>query len=253
MYPHTLPWLTNESPFPPVEQAWPASSEAPGLLAAGADLRIERLLTAYRHGIFPWFSEGQPILWWSTDPRMVLETDAFRMHKSFARTLRRFMADEHCEIRVDHNFDNVMHQCAGATRVGQRGTWIVAPMQRAYSDMHRAGFAHSVETWMNGQLVGGLYCVSIGKAVFGESMFSLRSDASKIALAALVALCRSQGVPLIDCQQQTSHLHSLGARPVPRATFLTHVASAHHEPALEWVWNPLYWNALVPSRPSTNV
>lgn len=240
----TLPWLETNTPFPPVENAWGQQSEAPGLLAVGADLSPERLLNAYRRGIFPWFSQGQPILWWSTNPRMVLEVSNFYVRHSFARVLRKFMADSACEIRIDHAFEAVIQQCAETPRQGQPGTWIVKDMQRAYTALHAAGYAHSVETWKNGQLVGGLYCVAIGRAVFGESMFSHATDASKIALAALVALCKNQRAEWIDCQQNTPHLATLGAKEVPRAAFVQAVHAHCAEPPMAWSWNPLYWNAM---------
>ncbi len=245
-----LPWLQLQDPFPPASQSWGAGSDAPGLLAAGSDLSVPRLLAAYAGGIFPWFSHGQPILWWSPDPRMVLPVAEFRLHRSLRRTLQRFRATPGCQIRVDSAFAQVIAACSGTPRAGQSGTWIVPAMVDAYIALHRAGHAHSVETWVDGQLVGGLYCVAIGKAVFGESMFAHASDASKIALAALVALCRAQGVQLIDCQQNTAHLASLGAREITRAAFLQHVAHASTLGAWDWQFSPLYWNALLPSMTS---
>lgn len=240
----TLPWLERDTPFPPIESAWGPSSEAPGLLAAGADLSTSRLLDAYKHGIFPWFSHGQPILWWSTDPRMVLKVNDFHMRHSFVRVLRKFDADADCEVRIDSAFANVIQHCANTPRAEQAGTWIIEDMQHAYLALHTAGHAHSVETWMNGRLVGGLYCVAIGRAVFGESMFTLASDASKIALAALVALCRHHNVHWIDCQQNTKHLASLGAQEIPRKAFATGLLESTAAPSMDWRWNPLYWNAL---------
>lgn len=239
-----LPWLEPDTPFPPVESAWGADSEAPGLLAVGADLGPDRLLDAYRHGIFPWYSEGQPVLWWSTDPRMVLQVQDFQLRRSFAKVLRRFIASSGCEIRIDSAFSTVIGRCAATPRPGQSGTWISPNIQEAYAALHTAGYVHSVETWVDGQLVGGLYCVAIGRSVFGESMFSLASDASKIALAALVALCRTQGAEWIDCQQNTSHLASMGACTMARTTFVRAVQLGCDHAPLEWSWNPLYWNAL---------
>ena len=243
--PLQLPWLEPGSPFPPIEQAWGPDSEAPGLLAAGGDLTVGTLQEAYGQAIFPWFSLDQPILWWSTDPRMVLQVADFRLHRSLLKTLKRFRSNPQCEIRVDTAFDAVIRACAGTRRSGQTGTWIVAPMVAAYRRMHAAGLAHSVEVWVGGELTGGLYCVALGRAVFGESMFSLRSDASKIALAALVALCRQHHVTQIDCQQQTAHLASLGAAPVPRSSFLRHVAQARSQPTLQWQFSPLYWDHIL--------
>ena len=242
-----LPWLDPDDPLPPPEQAWGPDSDAPGLLAAGTDLGVKRLVAAYGQGTFPWFSPGQPVLWWSTDPRMVLPIEAFRVHRSLRKTLQGFRTRADCEIRIDHDFRAVISHCAQRERPGQEGTWIVPAMIEAYTALHRAGHAHSVETWMGGQLVGGLYVVALGTAVFGESMFALATDASKIALAALVALCRAQGVTLIDCQQNTRHLASLGAHEIPRRQFLNHIAEARKAPTMHWQFDSLYWDALLGS------
>jgi leucyl/phenylalanyl-tRNA--protein transferase len=246
----TLPWLAPEHAFPPVSAAWDAASPAPGLLAAGGSLGVERLRDAYAHGIFPWYSDEQPILWWSPDPRMVLDVAQFRVHRSLRQALQRFRRDARCEIRIDHDFAGVIQACAQAPRAGQPGTWIVPDMVRAYVRLHHAGFAHSVETWVGQERVGGLYCVAIGRAVFGESMFSRAPNASKIALAALVALCRKSDVRAIDCQQNTAHLARLGAREVPRAQFTAHVAQACRQEPLVWGFDPLYWNELLPFAPT---
>jgi leucyl/phenylalanyl-tRNA---protein transferase len=246
-----LPWLDPGDSFPDPSQAWDASQPAPGLLAAGGALDIDSLHRAYSSGIFPWFSEGQPILWWSPDPRMVLQTADFRLHRSLRKTLAAFRACETCEIRIDHAFESVIAACSQAPRVGQSGTWILPEMVAAYVAMHRAGHAHSVETWIDGELAGGLYCVAIGRAVFGESMFTRRPDASKIALAALVAFCRRHGIAMIDCQQKTSHLASLGAREMPRRRFVSHVAHARRESGPRWRFEPVYWNELLSARSST--
>ncbi len=240
-----LPWLQRGDAFPDVEQAWPADSDAPGLLAAGGSLDVDSLLRAYSNGIFPWYSQGQPILWWSTDPRMVLRVSQFSLHRSLRKTIQRLRDDSRCEIRFDSAFDTVIENCAHAPRNGQGGTWIVPQMQVAYQALHRAGFAHSVETWMDGELVGGLYCVCIGKAVFGESMFAHRSDASKLALAALLGFCRAQGVAMIDCQQNTRHLASLGAFEITRAEFAKQVHSAIALESMDWHFEPLYWNLIL--------
>ena len=240
-----LPWLEPGEIFPPVEKSWGLGSEAPGLLAAGGDLSVKTLQSAYTEGIFPWFSEGQPILWWSTDPRMALKVDEFRLHRSFKKVLTRFSKNECCEIRFDTAFAQVIQSCATAPRRGHTGTWIVPEMVHAYTQLHAAGLAHSVETWVDGTLVGGLYCVAIGKAVFGESMFAHQTDASKIALAALVAFCRVQGVALIDCQQNTGHLSSLGAAEMPRAQFVDHVRQARALAAPKWHFDPLYWASIL--------
>jgi leucyl/phenylalanyl-tRNA--protein transferase len=180
---------------------------------------------------------------------MVLFTNEFKLHRSLRKTLAKFVADARCEIRFDSAFDEVIRSCAGSARPGQSGTWIVAPMVRAYEAFHRAGFAHSVETWIDGRLAGGLYCVAIGKAVFGESMFTNVPDASKIALAALVAFCRTNGIEAIDCQQNTRHLASLGAREIPRDQFVEHVAKAAAARGPRWEFEPVYWSELLSAQP----
>jgi leucyl/phenylalanyl-tRNA--protein transferase len=245
-----LPWLAPGDPLPDAAMAWGESDPVPGLLAAGGALDVESLLQAYSHGIFPWFSDGQPILWWSPDPRMVLEVERFKLHRSLRKTLGRFRASPACEIRIDHGFETVIGACSQAPRPGQSGTWIVPEMVQAYTALHRAGHAHSVETWIDGELVGGLYCVAIGRAVFGESMFARRPDASKVALAALVCFCRRHGIVMIDCQQKTAHLARFGAQEVPRARFVTHVAQVRGKVGPAWRFEPVYWNELLSARPS---
>jgi leucyl/phenylalanyl-tRNA--protein transferase len=242
----SLPWLEPGLAFPPVERAWGAESDAPGLLAAGGDLTVPTLRAAYSSGIFPWFSDGQPNLWWSPDPRMVLKVSDFRLHRSFRKTLARFRNDARCEIRFDTAFSDVIQSCASASRHGQPGTWILPAMVQAYTRLHETGDAHSVETWIDGKLVGGLYCVALGRAVFGESMFAHMPDASKIGLAALVAFCRANAITLIDCQQNTAHLASLGASEIPRSDFLKQVHMAIKEPSVGWHFSPLYWNHISP-------
>ena len=244
-----LAWLAPGEPFPPVQQAWGADDPAPGLLAAGGSLDVASLARAYRSGIFPWFSTDQPILWWSPDPRMVLPVAQFRLHRSLRKTLQHFAASPGCAVRIDSAFGQVIRACAGSTRPGQSGTWIVPDMVAAYERLHAAGLAHSVETWIDGALVGGLYCIGIGSAVFGESMFTRATDASKIALAALVALCRHHGVVQIDCQQNTRHLASLGAREIARADFIAQAALDATKPPPVWRFDPVYWSALF-SQPS---
>jgi leucyl/phenylalanyl-tRNA--protein transferase len=241
----TLPWLKPGEPFPPVEKAWDAQSEAPGLLAAGGELDVETLRHAYSHGIFPWFSEGQPTLWWSPDPRMTLAIANFRLHRSLRKTLTRFTRDSQCAIRFDTAFETVVQSCASKPRHGHPGTWILPSMVHAYTRLHRAGQAHSIETWIDGELVGGLYCVALGRAVFGESMFTHQPDASKIALAALVGFCRAHGISMIDCQQNTSHLASLGATEIPRQDFVAHIKQAQNEPAPTWEFDPIYWQNIL--------
>ncbi len=230
--------------FPPLTAAWPPHSPAPGLVAAGGALDVPTLLAAYRRGIFPWFSEDEPLLWWSPDPRMVLQTDRFRVHRSLRKTLARFQASDDCEIRVDTCFADVMRACAAARRNGQWGTWIGPDMLNAYNALHAAGHAHSVETWVQGKLVAGLYGVCIGRAVFGESMFTDITDGSKIALAALVGFCRAHGIAFIDCQQHTRHLASLGAAPIPRDQFVQALSVLCDEPAPKWHFDPVYWTSV---------
>jgi leucyl/phenylalanyl-tRNA--protein transferase len=239
-----LTWLEPGDFFPPAEKAWATGSDAPGLLAAGGDLSVTSLVNAYNQGIFPWFSDGQPILWWSTNPRMVLRTGAFRLHRSMRKTLQRFAAAPGCEVRMDTAFAQVINSCAQTSRRGQPGTWILPDMVNAYTALHAAGLAHSLETWIDGKLVGGLYCVALGQMVFGESMFSRVPDASKIALAALVAFCRENGLPMVDCQQNTAHLASLGAAEMPRAEFVKQVQVLATLPRPDWRFEPLYWNHL---------
>jgi leucyl/phenylalanyl-tRNA---protein transferase len=206
-----IPWLHGDEPFPPVTKALRSPN---GLLCAGGDLGPERLLEAYRHGIFPWFSEGDPILWWSPDPRMVLYPGELKV----SRSLRRTIAHGTYETRMDTAFRAVIEACA-APRDGHAGTWIVPEMVAAYTRLHELGHAHSVESWRDGELAGGLYGVALGKVFFGESMFTRAPDASKVALAALVERLRGHGYRVIDCQQATAHLASLGAREIPRKAF----------------------------------
>ena len=246
--PRPIPWLSGGEDFPPVSAAWGAADPAPGLLAAGSTLEIDTLINAYSHGIFPWFSVGQPVLWWSPDPRMVLKTANFRLHLSLRKTLLRFLGDDTCEIRFDCAFQAVIRACATTPRLGQTGTWIVPDMVEAYTALHIAGHAHSVETWVGGELVGGLYCVNLGGMVFGESMFAHATDASKIAIAALVAFCRKHGISMIDCQQNTRHLASLGASEIARELFLAHVTKNVTSPSPTWKFKPLYWNELLVKR-----
>ena len=219
-------WLSADDAFPPVSTAL---RSPPGLLAAGADLSPLRLIDAYRRGIFPWFNEGDPVLWWSTNPRMVLLVDEFRISHSLNQRLARAARDPRIEIRCDSAFDAVIRACA-QPRGEDGGTWIVDAMVDAYIELHGLGFAHSVETWIDGALAGGLYGIAIGRMFFGESMFTHATDASKIALAHLVAFARSEGMPMLDCQQQTAHLASLGARPIPRIEFAEALARLVHCP-----------------------
>jgi leucyl/phenylalanyl-tRNA--protein transferase len=216
-----ITWLAPGDPpdgFPAVERAL---RDPPGLLAAGGDLSSERLVAAYRRGIFPWYSPGQPVLWWSPDPREVLLPQEFHLSRSLARALR----VRGFEYRVDADFEAVIDACA-APRRSSPGTWITDDMRAAYVALHRCGIAHSCEIWRAGALVGGVYGVRLGRVFFGESMFSLERDASKAALAGLVRQCLADGTELIDCQLPSEHLRSLGSRALPRTEFLARLARA---------------------------
>jgi leucyl/phenylalanyl-tRNA---protein transferase len=204
--------------FPPVEQASPE-----GLLAVGGDLRPERLLEAYRHGIFPWYDDDQPILWWSPDPRTVLFPGKLHVSRSLKRSLQR----GRFTLTFDRCFPEVMTQCAGPRpQYPDGGTWITEAMLKAYTDLHRLGYAHSVEAWQEGSLVGGLYGVALGGAFFAESMFTRVDDASKVALASLVRQLHSWHFHIIDCQQSSPHVMRLGAEEISRRSFVEHLASA---------------------------
>src|SRR5512139_582166 len=232
-----IPFLQRNSAFPPVELAM---RQPNGLLAAGADLSPARLLDAYRHGIFPWFSAGDPILWWSPDPRMVLFPSEFRISQSLRKTLRK----GNYQLRTDTAFEQVMRACA-APRDAEGGTWIQEEMIAAYVRLHRAGLAHSIETWMPAgpdsnagfELAGGLYGVAIGRMFYGESMFSRKTDASKIALAHLALQLQRWNFGMIDCQMKTAHLASLGAREIPRRQFLERLQELIHYPDTVTPWH----------------
>ncbi len=245
-----VPWLRDaRDRLPDTRFALPPDSPAPGLLAAGGTLGPARLHEAYAKGVFPWYGEDQPVLWWTPDPRMVLFTAEFRLHRSLRKTLARFVATPGCEVRIDSAFDAVIDACAGTPREGQDGTWIVPAMVDAYRAWHREGAVHSVETWIDGALAGGLYGVNLGRMFFGESMFAHRTDASKIALAALVCFCREHGIDLIDCQQNTRHLASLGAREIPRRAFEGLLAPrVKAAPPARWAYDPALWRHLLPGR-----
>ena len=221
-----LKWLGPDEPFPPVEKAL---EEPNGLLCAGADLSPARLLDAYRHGIFPWYSRGEPLLWWSPDPRMVLHCDELKVSRSLAKSGR----NKGYEVRIDTAFAEVLKGCA--TRA--EGTWLGPDMRGAYLALHRAGHAHSFETWLGGKLVGGLYGVAIGRMFYGESMFSRATDASKVALVALVRELKARGFPLIDCQMNTPLLASLGAREIPRGDFLRALSALVNYAGTKEMWS----------------
>ena len=220
-----IPWLHPGESFPPVAQAL---REPNGLLAAGGDLSAQRLIEAYRHGIFPWFNPGEPILWWSPDPRMVL----FPAELKVSRSLRKVLKRRNYEVRVDTDFCAVMRACA-APREGAGGTWISDEMVAAYGALHEQGLAHSVETWRDGEMIGGLYGVALGRMFYGESMFSRATDASKIAFVHLVMQLERWDFGMIDCQMKTAHLATLGAREIPRAAFvqgLSQLIELSHQP-----------------------
>lgn len=230
--PLRLPELLRDpdTPFPPVAQAL---REPDGLLAWGGDLSPQRLLAAYRHGCFPWYDRGQPIMWWSPDPRMVLGTDGFHL----SRSLRRFLLRSDWRIGIDRQFDAVISACAQTPRPGQRGTWILPEMIAAYRHMHALGHAHSVEViTADGELAGGIYGIGIGRMFFGESMFSRRSNGSKVALLALCRHLRAHGCPMIDCQMDTPHLRSLGAGLQPRERFILASRQLAAQPVPESLW-----------------
>ncbi len=224
-----IPWLESSDPFPPLERAL---SEPDGLLAAGADLSPARLLTAYRSGIFPWYNAGQPVLWWSPDPRMVLFPAEFRTPRSLVKRLRR----HDYEIRIDSAFEAVIRSCA-APRSDAAGTWITPDMIAAYCELHRLGHAHSVETWINGELAGGLYGIALGRMFYGESMFTRVPDAAKIALAHLARRLEQKQFGMIDCQMNTAHLARFGAREIPRREFSRHLAELLNYPQTDDVWH----------------
>ena len=204
--------------FPPVELASPE-----GLLAVGGDLRVERLLEAYRHGIFPWYNDDQPILWWSPDPRAVIFPHKLHVSRSLKRTIRL----GGFTVTLDTRFRDVMHGCAGPRpQYPEGGTWITAEMVKAYVKLHELGYAHSVETWQEGRLVGGLYGVALGRIFFGESMFTRVPDASKVALVSLVRQLQTWGFRIFDCQQPSRHIKTLGSEDIPRSEFLDHLADA---------------------------
>ena len=207
-----IPYLQYELSFPPVD-----SATDDGLLAYGGDLSPERLLLAYKSGIFPWYNAGEPILWWAPDPRFVLFLDEFILRKSLKKRMKHF------EIRYDTAFTEVMRECGSIKREGQEGTWIIPELIEAFSVLHDMGYAHSIEAWQDGKLVGGLYGVMIGKMFFGESMFAKVSDASKVAFATLVGRLKNEDCKMIDCQIPSPHLRSLGAREISRKEFMQHL------------------------------
>ncbi len=230
-----IPWIKSACDFPAVDTAL---VEPNGLLCMGGNLLPETILTAYSRGIFPWYSEGQPILWWSPDPRMVLFPDEFKVSKSLAKTIRAGKF----EVRFDTAFADVMAECA-APRGPHAGTWILPAMQEAYTNLHHIGFAHSAEAWRDGELVGGLYGIAMGRMFYGESMFARETDASKVAFVTTLQKLKRDGFQLIDCQQETRHLASFGARPIPRKQFTQRLQelitlNADNSPVSYWTNEP---------------
>lgn len=229
-----LIWLDSDTPLPDPDYAMPE-----GLLAAGTDLSVERLQEAYSKGVFPWFNEGDPVLWWSPDPRMVLACADFKVSRSLAKKLRQIArlegtGQEQVVVTTDLAFEHVIRACA-APRASQSGTWISERIVRSYGEWHRLGQVHSVETWVDGRLAGGLYGVNLGGFFFGESMFAWETDASKIALAHLLRFLERHGVSHVDCQQKTRHLASLGAAPMSRSAFLELLGIALQRPSPPWL------------------
>ncbi len=225
-----IPWLAPGMEFPPVVQALDSPN---GLLAATAVVTAPRLIEAYRQGIFPWYSEGEPVLWWSPDPRMVLFTDELRVSRSLRKRARAIASEPATAICLDRDFVGAMRACA-EPRSDHPGTWITDDIIDSYAELHRHGLAHSIELWSHDACIGGLYGVAMGRMFYGESMFSRERDASKIALVALVRLLRNERVPVIDCQQKTAHLASLGAREIKRSEFCAMVAEAVQAPSIDW-------------------
>ncbi len=222
--------LDNNLLFPPVELAIEG-----GILAVGGDLSPERLLLAYREGIFPWYSEGEPIIWWSPDPRFVLFPEELKVSKTTRQVINRKIFD----ITFDKDFEGVISRCAAVKRRRQRGTWITAEMRNAYIELHRLGYAHSVESWREGRLVGGLYGVSLGSIFFGESMFTMESNASKVALVTLVRVLQSKGFKLIDSQVYTENMEHFGAREIPRTQYIMILKECLRDETIRGSWSGL--------------
>jgi len=220
--------LTDEIVFPPPDHA-----EPDGLLAVGGDLSVERLLLAYRLGIFPWYSDGQPVLWWSPDPRIILEPGEFHISRRLGQTLKKGIF----KVTFDRAFAEVIRACAASPRKGQHGTWITTEMMEAYICLHQMGFAHSAESWLDGELVGGIYGISLGRCFFGESMFFSQTNASKVALATLVQQLITWDFHMIDAQVTSEHLIRLGAKEVPRHIFLKRLQAALRHPTQKGSWD----------------
>ena len=231
-----ITWLGPQDSFPnPLLEPDPDPS-VPGLIAVSERIYPGQLSQAYQLGIFPWYSDNQPVLWWSPDPRMVLKPAQFKCSDSLKKDIRLFCQDAQSQIGVDQDFGAVIRACATSARKDQDGTWITHEIMDAYTSLHEAGHAHSIAVTEGGQIIGGLYCVSFGAMIFGESMFSRKPGSSKIALAALSAWCLQNGIVMIDCQQETSHLHSLGAAPISRREFLEQLQISLNQSNIEPSW-----------------
>ena len=229
-------WLGPQDAFPnPLENPDPDQS-VPGLIAVSERIYPNQLLQAYQLGIFPWYSDEQPVLWWSPDPRMVLKPHDFHCSDSLQKSIRHFCQDGHSELLVDADFGAVIRACATSSRKDQDGTWITHEIMDAYTTIHEQGYAHSIAVLEHGAMIGGLYCVAIGGMVYGESMFSRKPNASKIALAALSAWCIQNQIAMIDCQQETAHLSSMGAKPIPRIDFLHQVQASLNQSNIDQSW-----------------
>lgn len=234
---NTISWIQSPAEFPDTRLAL---TQPNGLLAASETLDSDWLLASYQRGVFPWYNQGEPVLWWSPSPRAVLFTNEFKLSRSLRKTLRKVQSDPTRQITLNHDFEDVIRACAEPRR-DEAGTWITEEIIQAYCHLHQRGHAHSVEHWHNNELVGGLYCVSLGRMVYGESMFSRQTDASKTAFACFVAWLIEQNVHIIDCQQATRHLLSMGAREIERQQFETALVQAAKQPPLTWAPRQLEW------------
>jgi leucyl/phenylalanyl-tRNA--protein transferase len=229
-------WLGPQDSFPNPLLTPDPDQSVPGLIAVSERIYPDQLLQAYKLGIFPWYSDEQPVLWWSPDPRMVLKPDDFHCSESLQKSIRHFCQDTQSELLVDADFGAVIRACATSARKDQDGTWITHEIMDAYATIHEQGYAHSIAVIENDAMIGGLYCVAIGNMVYGESMFSRKPNASKIALAALSAWCIQNHIAMIDCQQETSHLRSMGAKPIPRLDFLQQLQASVNQSNIVKFW-----------------
>jgi len=232
-----IAWLGPNDPFPNPHRDPDPDQSVPGLYAVSEHIYPGQLEQAYQLGIFPWYSDNQPVLWWSPDPRMVLKPVQFKCSESLQKNIRHFCQDSQSKLKVDDDFGAVIRACATSSRKDQDGTWITHEIMDAYTSLFEQGRAHSIALEEHGQLIGGLYCVAFGNMVFGESMFSRKPNASKIALSALSAWCIQNDITMIDCQQETAHLRSLGGAPIPRQEFLEHLQKSINQTTIDRLWN----------------